>query len=127
MIKLKFFVCITVNIVLFTLAIAGYKNIYKNKEIVQKQNPIVVKIVDITYRAKSASTCRVQYKNKDYNDISFSEKAKVGDVNYSDFYYDAENDLVFYKDENIGAFYVVLVMSFFSLLLWFIPKRKFIW
>lgn len=71
MIKLKFAVCIIINISLFTLAIVSYKNIFRNKEIVKKQNPIVVKIIDITYRAKSASTCKVKFKNKDYNDVSF--------------------------------------------------------
>lgn len=123
--KLKFVVCIIVNIGLFSLAAVGYKNVSRNKEIVKEQDPIIVKILEVTYRAKSASTCKVVFKNKVYNDVSLSKKAKVGDVNYSDFYYDAENDIVFYKDENIGALYVVFVLSFFSLLLWFIPKEKF--
>lgn len=125
--KLKFIVCIIVNISLFSLAINGYNNISRNKEIVSKQNPVIVKILEVTYRAKSASTCKVAFKNKVYNDVSLPKKAKIGSLNFSDFYYDAAKDIVFYKDENIGAFYVVFALSFFSLLLWFVPEKKFKW
>lgn len=125
--KIKIIVCIVANIALFSLAAAGYTNVSRNTEIVTEQNPVEVKILDLTYRAKSASTCKVEYQNKIYDAISLPKGVKVGNVNDKDFYYDAEKDVVFYKDENIGALYIVSGLAFLSLLLWFVPKEKFKW
>lgn len=125
--KLKFIVCVIINVAFFTLSIIGYNNISRNAEIVKMQSPITVKILDITYRAKSKSTCKVEFNNKTYDDINLPPGTKINSVNSVDFYYDAKRDSVFYKNESVGAIYVVIALSFLSLLLWLIPKEKFKW
>ena len=125
--KLKFIVCIIINILLFSFAIIGYNQISGNKDVVKTQNPVTVRILDITYRAKSQSTCNVEFDNKTYYNVGLPSEAKINNINKKDFYYDTKRNVVFYKKENFGSIYVVFGLSFLSLLLWLIPSKKFNW
>lgn len=125
MIKIKFFVCILINILLLTISIIGYQDILRKKEIVENQFPINVKVIDLTYRAKSQSTCELEYNNKIYKEVSLPQGIRINSVNNKDFYYDSVNDVVFCKEEKIGALYIVFGMFIFSFFLWFIPADKF--
>lgn len=125
MIKIKFFVCVLINVLLLTISIIGYQDILKKKEIIENQNPITVKVIDLTYRAKSQSTCVIEYNNKIYKDVSLPRGVRINSINNKDFYLDSVNDIVFCKEEKIGALYIVFGMFIFSFFLWFIPAGKF--
>ena len=121
----KFAICVIVNIFLLTIFLQLFKSYSENKQIVTAQKPITVKILDVTYRAKSASTCKVEFNGKTYENISLPKRVTVGKINQSDFFYNSLKNCIFIKNEGIGALYVTVTLFFLSIFLWFIPKDKF--
>ena len=87
--NLKFVTCSIINIFLLTIFLQLFKSYAENEQIVKAQKPISVKILDVTYRAKSASTCKVEFDGKMYENISLPNKVAVGKINQSDFFYNA--------------------------------------
>ena len=123
--NLKFVTCSIINIFLLTIFLQLFKSYAENEQIVKAQKPISVKILDVTYRAKSASTCKVEFDGKIYENISLPNKVAVGKINQSDFFYNAVKKNIFIKDEGSGALYVSATLFFLSIFMWFIPKEKF--
>ena len=123
--NLKFVTCSIINIFLLTIFLQLFKSYSENKQIVTAQKPITVKILDVTYRAKSASTCKVEFNGKTYENISLPKRVTVGKINQSDFFYNSLKNCIFIKNEGIGALYVTVTLFFLSIFLWFIPKDKF--
>lgn len=123
----KYIICISVHCFLIWLGMSYYQQ-YKEKDwVIKKTSPIEVYVTDIHYRAKSANTCDVIYKGKEYKDIIFYNNKVKRYINNNNFHYHKEKDWIFCKgNEKVWAIidFILFVLSF---LLWFIPKEKFGW
>ncbi|WP_131667051.1 hypothetical protein [Chryseobacterium taiwanense] len=87
------------------------------------QNPVKVKILDV-YGGRGRSSCKVQFNNHIYDNISLPvADLKIGSSNDKYFYYDREKDLVFSDNLQIRAVIFIGILFVVSLLLWFVPAR----
>ncbi len=123
--RIKVVILLFVNIVLLLLLYKGYSQLDKFQGIIEKHSPVRVKILNINYHAKSSSTCDIIYNSRIYKNIDISQNKIVLGTNDSDFYYDSENDTIFYKNDGKAAFRVLVVLFVISLLLWLLPSNKF--
>ncbi|MDY3315921.1 hypothetical protein PG630_01165 [Riemerella anatipestifer] len=123
---IKYITCITVHCFLFWLSISCYQQ-YKDKYlIIETTSPIKAYVLDIHYRAKSANTCDVMYKGKEYRNIIFYDnEVKKNTFNSNSFYYYKEKDWIFCRgNEKVQAiaYFVFFILSF---LLWLMPEERF--
>jgi len=116
--KLKIIICLISNITLLILFLVGFREIRKHNEIVSKNNPIEVKIIKINHSYKSSTTCSILFKGKKYENVHYP-------FNEESFYYDSENDEIFYKNDGKFALRVIFILFILSLFLWIILKEKF--
>lgn len=104
------------NICLFWLFIIGFNDFKNHKRIIKNNKP--VKVIGITYRAKSKTKCKVEYKNKVYNNISYPfGNIRIGTYDRKKFYYDEKNDKIFIKDEGFFAICVLIALCILSLMM----------
>lgn len=123
--RIKVFVLTVVNIVLFTLLYKGFSQRNKFQEIINNQSPISARVINISYHAKSSTTCDIIYNNKKYENVEISRNKIVEGKNNTDFYYDSKEDSIFYKNNGKQAFNVFIILFIISLFLWFLPSNKF--
>lgn len=87
--KIKVFVLVIVNMILFALLYKGYSQANRFQRIINSQSPISVRVINISYHAKSSTTCDIIYNDKRYKNVDISRKKIVEGKNDTDFYYDS--------------------------------------
>ena len=124
-VKTKFVVILIVNITLLILLYKSYSQLDRFQEIIDNHSPISVKVLSISYHAKSSTTCDIIYNGKVYKNIEIPRNKIAKGTNDNDFYYDYENNTIFYKNDGTQAFTVLVVLFVISLFLWLLPSNKF--
>lgn len=118
---------VIIQMLLLIFNIFLYKSIQKEKQYVEKHGLVEVLIIKIKNKGKYGTTYDVKYRDKIYYDIvGLAENIKENTLDTSNFYYNGDQDRVYFKDNN-NVFNVMSVLFILSFLLWFIPKERFGW
>lgn len=122
---LKVIVVLIVNSILLILLCRGYIQHDRFQSIVMNNIPIRVKVLSISFHAKSSTTADIFYKGELYKNIDVPKNKISEGLNDGDFFFDSTNNTIFYKDDGRHAVRVILLLFIMSLLLWFIPSKEF--
>ena len=122
---LKVRVIFIINSILLILLFRGYIQHDRFQCIIRNNTPIRVKVLSISFHAKSSTTADIFYKGELYKNIDVSRNKISEGLNDCDFFYDSANNTIFYKDDGRHALIVIRILFIMSLLLWFIPSKEF--
>ncbi|MBD3842900.1 MAG: hypothetical protein IE909_13665 [Campylobacterales bacterium] len=120
----KYIVVLVFNIVLGTIALLSYSEAKRKTLIFKTENPIHVRVVDVTY-AKYGDRSTVDFNGKIYKNIAVPLNVGINKIDTQNYYYDKLNDRVISKDVDKTRLWVIIGLFFISLLLWLIPKKVF--
>lgn len=78
----------------------------------------------VKYNVKYGVKYNVKYQDKIYyNIVGLDRNLKENSYDTQNFYYDNENNTIFFKEKNLPAFNVTIFLFLLSFVLWFLPER----
>lgn len=125
--NLKSIVCIICNSILLINLLIGYKDFSRKRTIINNEKPIEV-IVKNIYKGRSRYSCEVEYNGRIYKNIAVPNlEMQINSINKRDFYFDNLKKEIISTNVGENGIIVGFVLFIFSLLLWLVPKKNFLW
>ena len=115
---------IIVQTLLLIFSIYLYKMKLDERRKIKNNGTIKVYIMQVKDKGKYGVKYNVKYQDKIYyNIVGLDRNLKENSYDTQNFYYDNENNTIFFKEKNLPAFNVTIFLFLLSFVLWFLPER----
>lgn len=115
---------IIVQTLLLVFSIYLYKMMLNERRMIKNNGTIKVYIMQVKDKGKYGVKYNVKYQDKIYyNIVGLDRNLKENSYDTQNFYYDNENNTIFFKEKNLPAFNVTIFLFLLSFVLWFLPER----
>ena len=114
---------IIVQTLLLVFSIYLYKMMLNERRMIKNNGTIKVYIMQVKDKGKYGVKYNVKYQDKIYyNIVGLDRNLKENSYDTQNFYYDNENNTIFFKEKNLPAFNVTIFLFLLSFVLWFLPE-----